>query len=284
MSFSRLRTLCWMTVLCLTALCTSAAASSTAAMQGACHSFSLLPGGTSLAASAVSALCQQSAEGAEESAAEPASESAAEQTVAPTPVQTEPQYAYVSGDSVNVRSGAGTEFARLTQLSRGTKVTVLQQTEHWWQVQYGSCIGWMHSDYLAESASAASSVGSRAAALARSYLGVPYVYGGSSPSGFDCSGFTSYIYKQLGYPIQRTASTQWQSNGTYVSRSDLQAGDLVFFRDPARANGKPASHVGIYIGDNQFIHATSSRSRCVKINSLSESYYNGYYIGAKRIG
>ena len=120
---------------------------------------------------------------------------------------------------------------------------------------------------------------------AKKYLGTRYVYGGSSPSGFDCSGFTSYVYKQLGYSIPRSASSQWTGLETTISRDDLQPGDLVFFRDPSRSKGKACSHVGIYIGDGEFIHAASGSSsgKKVRVSSLSENYYSGYYKGAKRV-
>jgi len=111
------------------------------------------------------------------------------------------------------------------------------------------------------------------------YLGYAYVYGGSSPKGFDCSGFTSYIYRQFGYTINRTASSQL-SNGVPIAYADLQPGDLVFFKDHYSTSA--ASHVGIYIGDGNFIHAENSRS-CVKVTPLSQSWYANRYIGARRI-
>ena len=92
-----------------------------------------------------------------------------------------------------------------------------------------------------------------------------------SPSGFDCSGFTSYVYKHFGYSLNRTSSGQ-RSNGVAVSKSDLQAGDILCF------NG----HVGLYIGGGSFIHAANP-SKGVIISSLSESYYQKNYITARRI-
>lgn len=113
--------------------------------------------------------------------------------------------------------------------------------------------------------------------VAQNYMGVPYVWGGTSPSGFDCSGFTQYVMRQCGYSINRTAAAQY-SNGSYVSYSSLQAGDLVFFANTYSAGG--ITHVGIYIGGGQFIHAANGG---VKISALSESYYSSRYYGARRI-
>ncbi len=117
------------------------------------------------------------------------------------------------------------------------------------------------------------------------YLGVRYVYGGASPSGFDCSGFTLYVFKQFGYNLPHSATSQWYESGQYVERSDLQPGDIVLFCDPSRSNGKACSHVGIYIGNGEFIHASSGSSgKYVRISSLNTGYYNTYYKGAKRLG
>lgn len=113
--------------------------------------------------------------------------------------------------------------------------------------------------------------------VAQNYMGVPYVWGGTSPSGFDCSGFTQYVMRKCGYSINRTAAAQY-SNGSYVSYDNLQSGDLVFFANTYSAGG--ITHVGIYIGGGQFIHAANGG---VKISSLSESYYSSRYYGARRI-
>ena len=146
--------------------------------------------------------------------------------------------------------------------------------------------GYVSADYIRlGSAPAASSIGASIVETAKKYLGTPYVYGGASASGFDCSGFTMYIFGLHGYSFAHSATSQWYSSGgVYVEKSDLQPGDLVFFNDPARNAGKACSHVGIYIGDNQFIHSGSDRSGGVIISSLSESYFAKYYKGAKRIG
>lgn len=124
---------------------------------------------------------------------------------------------------------------------------------------------------ITESASTSSN-GSAVVAFAKQYVGYKYVSGGASPSGFDCSGFTTYVYKHFGVTLNRTAAGQY-SNGRSVT--SLQAGDLLMF-----SYGKGISHVGIYIGGNQFIHAANSRSG-VRIDSLST--YKSHYVGARRI-
>ena len=114
---------------------------------------------------------------------------------------------------------------------------------------------------------------------AKQFLGKPYVYGASGPNSFDCSGFTSYVYKHFGYTLNRTATGQL-SNGTAVSRSDLRPGDLVFFKS---GGSKPVSHVGIYVGNGQFIHASTNGVGEVRYDSLNSTHYNNAYVYARRI-
>jgi peptidoglycan DL-endopeptidase CwlO len=109
--------------------------------------------------------------------------------------------------------------------------------------------------------------------IAMQYLGVPYVWGGASPSGFDCSGFIMYVYSQVGVSLPHHAASQY-GMGSAVSRDQLAPGDLVFF------NG--LGHAGIYIGGGQFIHAPHTGD-VVKISSLSDSWYAATYVGARRI-
>jgi cell wall-associated NlpC family hydrolase len=109
--------------------------------------------------------------------------------------------------------------------------------------------------------------------IAMQYLGVPYVWGGASPSGFDCSGFIMYVYSQVGVSLPHHAASQY-GMGAPVSQAELQAGDLVFF------NG--LGHAGIYIGGGQFIHAPHTGD-VVKISSLSDSWYASTWVGARRL-
>ena len=113
-------------------------------------------------------------------------------------------------------------------------------------------------------------------ATAKKYLGTPYVWGAETPDGFDCSGFTRYVMKQNGVDLPRTAAEQYEL-GKHVAKDDLQTGDMVFF-----TTYKPgASHVGFYMGDGKFIHA-SSLNKEVTISNLGDDYYVEHYIGARR--
>ena len=123
--------------------------------------------------------------------------------------------------------------------------------------------------------------GSNIVENAKKYLGVPYVYGGTTPAGFDCSGLTQYVYNESGITIPRAAADQYKSNsGQFVDKSQLQPGDLIFFTGSNGSKSNPG-HVGIYVGNNQMIHAPSS-GKTVMYQDISTSYYNNSYVGAKR--
>ena len=191
-------------------------------------------------------------------------------------------YGRANADGVNVRSSASTDGEVLASVNSGTIVTVTGLVDGWYSVtcQYGT-EGYIRSDFVDLTASSISSSNSSIISFAKQYLGTRYSYGGASPSGFDCSGFTMYVYKQFGYSLPHTATGQWQSGiGTKVYNiGALQAGDLVFFNDPSRNAGKACSHAGIYIGGGQFIHSSSSKSNGVIISDLTSGYYNTYFVG-----
>lgn len=107
-------------------------------------------------------------------------------------------------------------------------------------------------------------------------IGVDYHYGGTTTKGFDCSGFTQYVFKQLGIDLLRTSRDQ-ATQGKKVSKDDLRSGDLVFFK----TNGKTISHVGIYVGDGKFAHASTRKG--ITISSMSEKAYASTYVTARRI-
>ncbi len=226
-----------------------------------------------------------------------------------TPIKTQ----YVNSTTVNVRQEANTSSTIVTTVSLNTEVQVYSEENGWSKVKVNDKEGYIATSLLSNSKQEtsrgqstsrrtsstntttnttsqtksqtttaqatsvpSSSNGSSIVATAKKYLGYKYTYGGSSPStGFDCSGFTSYVFKQYGISLNRTAAGQY-SNGVAVSRSNLQPGDLVMF-------GKSGiNHVAIYIGGGQIIHA-STPSTGVRIDSLSTGYYNNNYVGARRI-
>ncbi len=189
---------------------------------------------------------------------------------------------WVNGTEVRMRAAATTDSDILRVTSYGESVEITGVSGAWYRVNAGGMTGYIRSDFVelgeyTEAPAANATIGEQIVAFAKQYMGVPYVWAGSSPSGFDCSGFVSYVFKSNGYQTNRTAAAIYQ-NGVAVDKSELQPGDAVFFASSSQAIG----HVGIYIGDGQFIHA-SSGAGYVTINSLDESYYSRMYVGARRI-
>ncbi len=217
-------------------------------------------------------------------------------------------YGRINGTNVNIRSGPGTSYSAVARSTSGERAYIIGINNRWFKVIYGEKIGYIRSDYVdlteipyenrdsqnkplffvggkttgvKPSADAlkqpSQTTGSNIVATAKRYLGVPYLWGGSSPSGFDCSGFVQYVFKQHGISLPRTSKEQW-TVGTSVSKANLQIGDLVFFSNTYTSG---ISHLGIYVGNGEFIHASSSKG--VVISSLSNSYWASHYTGAKRI-
>lgn len=210
------------------------------------------------------------------------------------------------GSTLRLRAAANTSSAIVCSMPDHASVTLNGVSNGWYKVTYNGKTGYASGDYISPAATgttttttastttvknqtgqqetqapaANKTAGDAIVACAKKYLGIRYVYGGSSPSGFDCSGFTQYVMKQCGYTICRTASTQFKNNGTAVTRDQLMPGDLVFFR--AKGSAYAATHVGIYIGDGQFIHASTTGST-VRINSVNSDYYSSIFVGGRRI-
>lgn len=197
---------------------------------------------------------------------------------------------YVTAQTLNVRDSWSSGSTLVGTLKYGEAVTVTGRCSNgWMRIQYQGHTAYVSGEYLADqnggssdgnnSGSTVTGSGTAAeiARFACSFVGYSYVYGGSKPStGFDCSGLMYYCLRQYGYSMNRTADDQ-MDQGTAVSRDELQVGDLVFF-----GSGSYANHVGMYIGDGNFVHA-STPSTGVRINSLNETYYTNRYIGARRI-
>ncbi|WP_409968597.1 NlpC/P60 family protein [Bengtsoniella intestinalis] len=190
-------------------------------------------------------------------------------------------YGAVWDEATSLYSGKTTDSTALTALEKGTVVTVNGFSDGWYTCTYADTQGYIRSDYLdLQSTNASASViSSSLISYAQQFLGTPYRYGGTSGSGFDCSGFTMTVFGQFGVSLPHSASSQWNSGvGTKVySVSDLNVGDLVFFRDPSVAGSYPCSHVGIYTGDGQFINASSSQG--VSYATLLSGYWGTYFIG-----
>ncbi|MBQ2651700.1 MAG: C40 family peptidase [Clostridia bacterium] len=201
----------------------------------------------------------------------------------------QPGAAKITTDILNVRSAPSTSGDIVTRLSKGTTAKIIGINTGWFKIELASgATGYIHPDYVevvansvsstaASSGTAASgSVRSQVVDYASTFLGVPYVYGGGSPKGFDCSGFTSYVYKHFNVSLPHSSASQY-TRVSKVSRDNLQPGDLVFFA--SSAGGSRINHVGIYVGNGNFIHAPRP-GKVVCYDSLYSSYYSSHYVGA----
>ena len=200
---------------------------------------------------------------------------------------------YVNATSgLNVRSGAGTSYSKIGSLDYKEKVTVLSTSNGWAKINYKGQAGYVSSSYLQStvpsgstsnsgSNNSVSASASSVIAYAKTLLGKPYVWGAQGPNSFDCSGFTYYVFKnKAGIILPRTSSAQ-SKYGTYVSRNNLRAGDLVFF-DTNGANNGQVSHVGLYIGNGQMIHASYSQKKIV-IDNFNSSNFKRTFVNGRRV-
>lgn len=194
--------------------------------------------------------------------------------------------AKVTASALNIRSTPSLDGSVLGKICEGGVAEIIGINNGWLKVKYDGLTGYISPDYVEYTEISASSAASGTATVskgqqvvdkAKQYLGVKYVYGGASPSGFDCSGFTQYVYKQFGISLNRSSSSQ-TANGYKISRGDLSAGDLVFFSN----SGGSVGHVGIYIGGGNFIHSVKP-GKSVEIDTMSSGYYNTYFWGARRV-
>jgi len=194
----------------------------------------------------------------------------------------------VTASLLNIRQQPSLSGFVVAQAPQGAVLTILDTSDsYWFKVRYGTVEGYAASEYIDTSARQIYNQPSRNGYVdrnsnlaliefAKQYLGLPYVYGGSTPKGFDCSGFAQFVFKNFGVNLPRTTYEQVQC-GTYVSRAELQMGDLVFF-----APGGNVNHVGIYISDGNFIHSTHTGD-VLKISSINSGYYNTHFYCGRRV-
>lgn len=223
-------------------------------------------------------------------------------------------YGIVTGDSVNLRSGPSTGHSKVGTVSSGERCYIIGLNQGWYKVLSGGTACYIRSDFLklseipyenrastntpqyfrqgkaigtvpasgqtnaVQSGSNGSATGAQILAKATEYLGTPYVYGGASPSGFDCSGFVYYVYGTFGISVGRTPAEQY-SAGTVVDKASLQPGDIVLF---AGTGSSSISHTGIYAGNGQFIHSPNSRST-VSYSDLTSGYWSEHFYCGVRV-
>lgn len=200
----------------------------------------------------------------------------------------------IDAANVSLRCGPADSSPAIYALEQDEHVHILGFVDGWYRVIQEETVGYIRSDEIAllekpaantdgvawvvdeNDPTAYSPAGEQIAAYARQFLGYSYVYGGESPSGFDCSGFVQYVYAQLGYTVHRTATAQL-ADGYNVPYDSLLPGDIIYF-----GYGSTASHVGIYLGNGEFIHAQSSATGVV-ITELSDPWYANRFLCAHRI-
>jgi cell wall-associated NlpC family hydrolase len=207
------------------------------------------------------------------------------------------QKGIVNVETANVREKADKSSSIIARLDEDDEVTILSEEGDWYKIQSSK----VESGYVSKSLITVSNVSSRSsqeereetqttenattkgsevASFAKQYLGYSYVLGGKTPeTGFDCSGFTRYVFKNFGYSLGTVASDQ-NSLGTEIARSDLQEGDLILFYNEEKTK---IGHTGIYIGNDEFIHAANPDRGVVIDNLSTSSYYSSRFVNARRI-
>lgn len=188
----------------------------------------------------------------------------------------------VTVDILNVRSGPSTETEKLGKLSLGTIVEILSESEGWYEINFESKAAYISGEYVRiidGTLSEAQNAGDSIVEYAKTLLGIPYAYGGNTPSGFDCSGFVQYVMANFGITMPRSSHEQY-SIGVRVDKAQLMPGDLVYFK--YSSSSYHLNHVGIYVGDGNFIHSPVP-GQAVQIDSLTTGYFANYYYGATRV-
>ena len=207
---------------------------------------------------------------------------------AKAPAATKLTGTYTLKHNSNIRSNAGTKNKVVTVAKKGATATATHQIkvgkETWYKVKVNGKTGWVLNTLVAKKTVAAKAKtvtkasnsnvsASKVVSIASSLKGIPYVFGGTTTKGFDCSGFTQYVFQKAGKSLSRSTLTQYAQTKAV---SSPQPGDLVFFANTYRPG---ISHVGIYIGNNQFIHAGGAKS---EVRSMNESYWKKHFHSYRR--
>ena len=211
----------------------------------------------------------------------------------------------VNVETANIREKPTTSSKRIEFLDEGDVVTITEETDEWYKIEYGNLKGYVSKELITlinekeqissrsleeerkaetnkndEEKNEIKSTGNEVVEFAKKFLGYSYVLGGKNPeSGFDCSGFTQYIYKNFGYSLSSVSYNQ-VNVGREVPREDLKPGDLILFNNEEKTK---IGHTGIYIGEGNFIHAANPKRGVVCDNLNTLSYYNERYVTARRI-
>ena len=209
---------------------------------------------------------------------------------------------YINKSSVEFRKQPNTNGELISKLTLNKEVEILEKNNGWTKIKTNNEIGYVETKYISDSKVQVTTRSStyrttntvnttaidieneapatvsqaEVVAFAKQFVGYRYVMGGSSPAGFDCSGFTQYVFKHFGYSIARTPGAQ-AGNGVAVNKADLQPGDLICF---ANSRGGSIGHAGLYIGGGKFVHAANSRRGVIISNVDGDGFY---YVCARRI-
>ncbi len=200
----------------------------------------------------------------------------------------------IASSKINFRQNSSTSSSVLYQLPKNTKVGVVSTTSTGWaKVKHNNTYGYVSTTYLSQnqtgldaekdsnydSSTSKSEKISKIVSVAKSKLGCKYVRGSEGPTTFDCTGLTYYLYKQIGITLPRGTAEQ-KSVGTYVAKSDLQPGDLVYL--DTKGDDGIIDHAAIYIGNDTIIHANSVAGK-VGTSNLNTAYYKKAYVSARRV-
>ena len=206
-------------------------------------------------------------------------------------------------DYLNIRKGPSVKYGVVSKLYTSNVIDIVEKSGNWYKIKNSSNVeGWVSSKYIGVYTQVSQNTDTNKTEvvnnnanndtnniyntnskidnilkLANAQIGKPYRWGATGPNSFDCSGFTSYVYKNgAGISLPRTSVNQSRT-GTKISKNNLKTGDLVFFN----TSGRGVSHVGIYIGDSKFIHSSSSKG--ITISNLNSTYYRNKFISGSRI-